>query len=149
MGRLKLLLCCTWKSELQGLLLLPISYHALATRNVGDMKVLTFKHYVVGQQSTVVMEGLNILKFLQGTAIATLIEKNVHGLLSPQEGWLNMRNIYHRHHQPHSLAVPNPTMASESRLYTFSQESKDHLRKFRLGTSRASDPQAVICIYDR
>lgn len=89
--RLKLLLCCTWKSELQGLLLLPISYHALATRNVGDMKVLTFKHYVVGQQSTVVMEELNILKFLQGTAIATLIEKNVHGLLSPQEGWLNMR----------------------------------------------------------
>ncbi|TVY46672.1 Actin-depolymerizing factor [Lachnellula occidentalis] len=36
--------------------------------------------------------------------------------------------------------------SSESRLYTFSQESKDHLRKFRLGTSRAKDPQAVICI---
>jgi len=35
-------------------------------------------------------------------------------------------------------------MASESRLYTFSQETKDKLRKFRLGTSRAKDPQAVI-----
>jgi len=40
-------------------------------------------------------------------------------------------------------------MASESRLYTFSQESKDHLRKFRLGTSRASDPQAVIYMIDK
>lgn len=37
--------------------------------------------------------------------------------------------------------------ASESRLYTFSQESKEHLRKFRLGTSRSNDPQAVICMY--
>lgn len=37
--------------------------------------------------------------------------------------------------------------SSESRLYTFSQESKDHLRKFRLGTSRSNDPQAVICMY--
>jgi len=40
-------------------------------------------------------------------------------------------------------------MASESRLYTFSQESKDHLRKFRLGTSRAQDPQAVIYLIDK
>ncbi|RFN51945.1 gmf family protein [Fusarium flagelliforme] len=38
-------------------------------------------------------------------------------------------------------------MASESRLYTFSGESKDHLRKFRLTTSRAKGPQAVICMY--
>ncbi|KAI8679794.1 ADF-H domain-containing protein [Fusarium keratoplasticum] len=38
-------------------------------------------------------------------------------------------------------------MASESRLYTFSGETKDHLRKFRLTTSRAKDPQAVICMY--
>ncbi|KAF4957756.1 hypothetical protein FGADI_2888 [Fusarium gaditjirri] len=38
-------------------------------------------------------------------------------------------------------------MASESRLYTFSGESKDHLRKFRLTTSRAKDPQAVICLH--
>ncbi|KAI4743406.1 glia maturation factor beta [Aureobasidium sp. EXF-12298] len=35
-------------------------------------------------------------------------------------------------------------MASESRLYTFSPETKTALRKFRLGTSRAKDPQAVI-----
>ncbi|GAB7338600.1 hypothetical protein MBLNU457_5336t1 [Dothideomycetes sp. NU457] len=35
-------------------------------------------------------------------------------------------------------------MSSEARLYTFSQETKDALRKFRLGTSRAKDPQAVI-----
>ncbi|PMB71123.1 Actin-depolymerizing factor gmf1 [Beauveria bassiana] len=35
--------------------------------------------------------------------------------------------------------------ASESRLYTFSGETKEHLRKFRLSTSRAKDPQAVIC----
>ncbi|KAH8809009.1 hypothetical protein F5884DRAFT_390482 [Xylogone sp. PMI_703] len=40
-------------------------------------------------------------------------------------------------------------MASESRLYTFSQETKDHLRKFRLGTSRAQDPQAVIYYIDK
>ncbi|TAQ91587.1 hypothetical protein B7494_g100 [Chlorociboria aeruginascens] len=39
--------------------------------------------------------------------------------------------------------------SSESRLYTFSQESKDHLRKFRLGTSRANDPQAVIYLIDK
>lgn len=38
--------------------------------------------------------------------------------------------------------------ASESRLYTFSGETKEHLRKFRLGTSRAKDPQAVICAFD-
>ncbi|KAF8854217.1 GMF family protein [Acephala macrosclerotiorum] len=40
-------------------------------------------------------------------------------------------------------------MASESRLYVFSQESKDHLRKFRLGTSRASTPNAVIYMIDK
>ncbi|KAK4159759.1 hypothetical protein QBC43DRAFT_326508 [Cladorrhinum sp. PSN259] len=40
-------------------------------------------------------------------------------------------------------------MASESRLYTFSEETKQHLRKFRLGTSRASDPQAVIYLIDK
>ena len=37
------------------------------------------------------------------------------------------------------------SQASESRLYTFSTETKEKLRKFRLGTSRAKDPQAVIC----
>jgi hypothetical protein len=40
-------------------------------------------------------------------------------------------------------------MSSEARLYTFSQETKDHLRKFRLGTSRANDPQAVIYMIDK
>ncbi|KAF2808312.1 glia maturation factor beta [Mytilinidion resinicola] len=40
-------------------------------------------------------------------------------------------------------------MASESRLYTFSTETKDKLRKFRLGTSRAKDPQAVIYQIDK
>ncbi|MCJ1312249.1 hypothetical protein MMC25_005923 [Agyrium rufum] len=35
-------------------------------------------------------------------------------------------------------------MSSESRLYDFSPETKEKLRKFRLGTSRAKDPQAVI-----
>ncbi|CAK7206444.1 hypothetical protein SEUCBS139899_009238 [Sporothrix eucalyptigena] len=40
-------------------------------------------------------------------------------------------------------------MSSEARLYTFSQETKDQLRKFRLGTSRARDPQAVIYLIDR
>ncbi|KAH7626146.1 hypothetical protein B0T09DRAFT_350141 [Sordaria sp. MPI-SDFR-AT-0083] len=40
-------------------------------------------------------------------------------------------------------------MASEARLYTFSQETKDHLRKFRLGTSRSNDPQAVIYLIDK
>lgn len=40
-------------------------------------------------------------------------------------------------------------MSSESRLYTFSQETKDKLRKFRLGTSRAKNPQAVIYQIDK
>ncbi|KAK5165543.1 uncharacterized protein LTR77_009072 [Saxophila tyrrhenica] len=40
-------------------------------------------------------------------------------------------------------------MASESRLYTFSPETKEKLRKFRLSTSRAKDPQAVIYQIDK
>ncbi|KAF2871742.1 hypothetical protein BDV95DRAFT_47929 [Massariosphaeria phaeospora] len=40
-------------------------------------------------------------------------------------------------------------MSSESRLYTFSDETKQKLRKFRLGTSRAKDPQAVIYQIDK
>ncbi|KAL1865430.1 hypothetical protein VTK73DRAFT_5244 [Phialemonium thermophilum] len=40
-------------------------------------------------------------------------------------------------------------MSSEARLYTFSQETKDHLRKFRLGTSRSNEPQAVIYYIDK
>lgn len=43
--------------------------------------------------------------------------------------------------------LADPFQSSEARLYTFSQETKDHLRKFRLGTSRANEPQAVICMY--
>lgn len=34
---------------------------------------------------------------------------------------------------------------TDSRLYSFSPETKEHLRKFRLTTSRAKDPQAIIC----
>jgi hypothetical protein len=37
------------------------------------------------------------------------------------------------------------TDQSDTRLYTFSPETKEELRKFRLGTSRAKDPQARIC----
>ncbi|KAL5411153.1 hypothetical protein PMIN06_005242 [Paraphaeosphaeria minitans] len=40
-------------------------------------------------------------------------------------------------------------MSSESRLYTFSDETKQKLRKFRLGTSRAKDPQAIIYEIDK
>ncbi|KAL8666256.1 MAG: hypothetical protein Q9202_001524 [Teloschistes flavicans] len=40
-------------------------------------------------------------------------------------------------------------MASEARLYTFSPETQEKLRKFRLGTSRAKDPQAVIYQIDK
>ncbi|THX26426.1 glia maturation factor beta [Aureobasidium pullulans] len=36
-----------------------------------------------------------------------------------------------------------------ARLYTFSPETKTALRKFRLGTSRAKDPQAVIYQIDK
>jgi len=40
-------------------------------------------------------------------------------------------------------------MASESRLYTFSDETKNKLKKFRLGTSRAKEPQAIIYQIDK
>ena len=40
----------------------------------------------------------------------------------------------------------NFAQSSESRLYTFTDETKQKLRKFRLGTSRAKDPQAVVCM---
>ncbi|KAI0860738.1 glia maturation factor beta [Xylaria cubensis] len=40
-------------------------------------------------------------------------------------------------------------MSSEARLYTFSEGTKEHLRKFRLTTSRASGPQAVIYLIDK
>ncbi|KAK9858778.1 hypothetical protein MYU51_018125 [Penicillium brevicompactum] len=35
---------------------------------------------------------------------------------------------------------------SDSRLYSFSPETKEKLRKFRLGTSRAKDAQAIISL---
>ncbi|CDM30818.1 hypothetical protein DTO013E5_536 [Penicillium roqueforti] len=37
---------------------------------------------------------------------------------------------------------------SDSRLYSFSPETKEKLRKFRLGTSRAKDAQAIIYMID-
>jgi hypothetical protein len=37
---------------------------------------------------------------------------------------------------------------TDTRLYEFSQETRDQLRKFRLGTSRAKDPQALIYLID-
>ncbi|OJI96175.1 hypothetical protein ASPVEDRAFT_35536 [Aspergillus versicolor CBS 583.65] len=37
---------------------------------------------------------------------------------------------------------------SSERLYAFSPETKERLRKFRLGTSRAKEPQALIYIVD-
>ncbi|KAL9046178.1 MAG: hypothetical protein Q9214_000923 [Letrouitia sp. 1 TL-2023] len=40
-------------------------------------------------------------------------------------------------------------MSSEARLYSFTQETESKLRKFRLGTSRAKDPQAVIYQIDK
>ncbi|KAJ5697758.1 glial maturation factor [Penicillium malachiteum] len=38
--------------------------------------------------------------------------------------------------------------SSDSRLYSFSPETKEKLRKFRLSTSRAKDAQAIIYIID-
>ncbi|KAE8348094.1 hypothetical protein BDV28DRAFT_144360 [Aspergillus coremiiformis] len=40
-------------------------------------------------------------------------------------------------------------MSSESRLYTFSPATREKLRKFRLGTSRAKDAQAIIYVIDQ
>ncbi|KAL2429565.1 hypothetical protein ABEF95_007074 [Exophiala dermatitidis] len=42
------------------------------------------------------------------------------------------------------LSLFSKIKMSESRLYTFSQETRDELRKFRLGTSRAKTPLAKI-----
>ena len=44
-----------------------------------------------------------------------------------------------------AILEANVKQASESRLYQVSDDTKAKLRKFRLGTSRAKDPQAVIC----
>ncbi|KAK0701660.1 hypothetical protein B0T26DRAFT_744715 [Lasiosphaeria miniovina] len=40
-------------------------------------------------------------------------------------------------------------MASEARLYTITDDTKEKLRKFRLGTSRINEPQAVIYLIDK
>ncbi|KAG9203032.1 hypothetical protein G6514_003814 [Epicoccum nigrum] len=48
-----------------------------------------------------------------------------------------------------TMLLSAAALASESRLYTFSTETKTKLRKFRLGTSRAKDPQAVIYEIDK
>ncbi|KAI4942097.1 hypothetical protein J4E91_010296 [Alternaria rosae] len=48
-----------------------------------------------------------------------------------------------------SLLRASFSVSSEARLYTFSEETKSKLRKFRLGTSRAKDPQAVIYEIDK
>ncbi|KAI1460278.1 hypothetical protein F4805DRAFT_454703 [Annulohypoxylon moriforme] len=50
---------------------------------------------------------------------------------------------------PEAAPTKERHYSSEARLYTFSQETKDHLRKFRLTTSRASGPQAVIYYIDK
>ncbi|RMY80223.1 hypothetical protein D0862_12834 [Hortaea werneckii] len=50
------------------------------------------------------------------------------------------------HQFSHTINQPPLTQhpkSSEARLYTFSPETKNALRKFRLGTSRAKDPQAI------
>lgn len=49
-----------------------------------------------------------------------------------------------RHASIRMLATAN-LLQSDSRLYSFSPETKEKLRKFRLGTSRAKDAQAIIC----
>ncbi|EFQ92143.1 hypothetical protein PTT_10789 [Pyrenophora teres f. teres 0-1] len=50
---------------------------------------------------------------------------------------------------PYAHSLTPPLNSSESKLYTFSDETKTKLRKFRLGTSRANDPQAVIYEIDK
>jgi len=40
-------------------------------------------------------------------------------------------------------------MSSEAKLFTFPTETESHLRSFRLGTSRSTDPQAVIYMIEK
>ncbi|KAL9082071.1 MAG: hypothetical protein Q9159_006758, partial [Coniocarpon cinnabarinum] len=40
-------------------------------------------------------------------------------------------------------------MASEQRMYTISEETKEQLKKFRLGSSRAKEIQAIIYSIDK
>lgn len=53
---------------------------------------------------------------------------------------------YGRHAVQSTQVTTDLQQSSESRLYTFSPETKAALRKFRLSTSRAKDPQAIICM---
>jgi hypothetical protein len=69
--------------------------------------------------------------------IATLT--SITALIKPQRSSHLLKELINKYSK----------MASESRLYTFSGESKDHLRKFRLTTSRAKGPQAVIYLIDK
>ncbi|KJZ77910.1 hypothetical protein HIM_02547 [Hirsutella minnesotensis 3608] len=78
--------------------------------------------------------------------------------------WAHPDNRRRRNHSRSwydSAADPSPPLrsflatdeeasqASESRLFKFSGETKEHLRKFRLTTSRAKEPQAVIYMIDK
>lgn len=72
---------------------------------------------------------------LSSTSASALSNTSRWSVLSPRLAQTNARKADN----------PPRSQASESRLYTFSGESKDHLRKFRLTTSRATGPQAVIC----
>ncbi|KAI0390387.1 glia maturation factor beta [Xylariaceae sp. FL0594] len=40
-------------------------------------------------------------------------------------------------------------MSADASYYTFSPETREHLRKFRLTTSRVKEPQAVIYLIDK
>jgi hypothetical protein len=85
--------------------------------------------------------------------IATLT--SITALIKPQRSSHLLKELINKYSKmvtarPFSilhLPANKHAQASESRLYTFSGESKDHLRKFRLTTSRAKGPQAVICMY--
>ncbi|RMX95788.1 hypothetical protein D0866_16464 [Hortaea werneckii] len=74
----------------------------------------------------------------------------VGGATSPTSAM--SRLDWHLHQFSHTISQNQLTRhpkSSEARLYTFSPETKNALRKFRLGTSRAKDPQAVIYQIDK
>lgn len=72
------------------------------------------------------------------SSLVVVFASSDHKMVSPR----------YSEHKPRACTTADestPAQASESRLYTFSGETKEHLRKFRLTTSRAQGPQAVIC----
>ncbi|KAI4652597.1 uncharacterized protein J4E79_008904 [Alternaria viburni] len=70
------------------------------------------------------------------------------GLLHRAKSWQVPPSL--RCYARHAGSFANTSaQSSEARLYTFSEETKSKLRKFRLGTSRAKDPQAVIYEIDK